>query len=172
MSSNLSLNLNFSNSSAASNKRVGIVGRTRAALSSLSSPVDSWGVSHVPVLSPRQIVPRRTRSSRSNSHQGGESIRSSISSHQKSTGERAQRTMSRATSTRLLSISSVSTFGAWIPESSTAGKNASESNLAMCTIDQVFLADWRAASQRMPLDPVSIGSSTTARLLGQSARIC
>ncbi|KAF2629195.1 hypothetical protein BU25DRAFT_420087 [Macroventuria anomochaeta] len=95
-------------SSTMTKHRSGILTRAHAALSSLSKPVDNWGVSDVPILS-SQITPRRSRS-----RQYSDSNKSVTMSPLKPTRSRAPGNRSRVLSMRPLSIASVSTFGAWM----------------------------------------------------------
>ncbi|KZM26931.1 uncharacterized protein EKO05_0002714 [Ascochyta rabiei] len=91
----------------------GILVRAQTALSSLSKPVDSWGVSDVPVLSPRHIVPRRSQPSPSRSVRDLDSRKIEDGPSKFILAADAS---SRVGPIRPLSISSVSTFGAWMPD--------------------------------------------------------
>ena len=87
-------------------QRSGIFFRAQAALSSLSKPAESWGVSDVPVLS-LQVAPRRSRASHLQT-------RWKSASPPKSTCSHLAGTQSRVSPIRPLSIATVSTFGAWM----------------------------------------------------------
>ncbi|KAF9690592.1 hypothetical protein EKO04_011543 [Ascochyta lentis] len=119
----------------------GILIRAQAALSSLSKPVDSWGVSGVPVLSPRHIVPRRDRPGRDSDSSNGDDISPCRPTHRRAAGAVLQ-----VNPIRPLSVSSVSTFGAWMPDQLYATDDVMHGNIT------VQITDTNSQSARiMPL---------------------
>ncbi|KAF1348429.1 hypothetical protein EJ07DRAFT_160064 [Lizonia empirigonia] len=110
-------------SSYTSKRGSSILGRAQAALSNLSRPVETWGMSDVPLLSPTQIVPRRTQPSARPALQSGDGEQAYNGSPRKLTHKRGTVATSRIKSLRPLSIASVSTFGAGMPDYCCADTN-------------------------------------------------